>query len=433
MATAPDAARLRALFERPGLHWILDRLVERMSRGRPLVGTIVHSKSTPEERRALDDLLGRPSTRGHRLTLDLSELAQTLRSAGIAGQLEDAVIVIRGPVENQREQTDRRRDEWATLFATTRARLSEHPALVEWVNALARDGTLKRLSHGDLAGAANLMEGALRVVLRSADQEILLANLAAERAGDSHALDRGQPLATLCLRALAALHGIDGQRGAEVRRKAWMAAGVIIDDLSAPVLVFNLRATTGSALEQVLDLHRRQGEPVFLTYRLLEPGQPFEPLDPTMRRVFICENPSVVSAAAREIGPRCQPIICTNGQPASAARLLLSKLRQAGGQLYCHADFDWAGLRIVDQLVREYAAISWRMTVEAYLSVDGSVPLDPQPLKTTWAPDLPDALRTRGTAVFEEQVVRSLLEDLRQGQARSALRAWETLGVDVIG
>jgi hypothetical protein len=53
METVPDATRLRALFERPGLHWILDRLEERMSRGRPLLGTIVHSKSTPEERRAL--------------------------------------------------------------------------------------------------------------------------------------------------------------------------------------------------------------------------------------------------------------------------------------------------------------------------------------------------------------------------------------------
>jgi hypothetical protein len=59
------------------------------------------------------------------------------------------------------------------------------------------------------------------------------------------------------------------------------------------------------------------------------------------------------------------------------------------------------------------------MTVAAYLSVDGSVPLDPQPLKTNWAPDLPDALRTGGTAVFEEQVVRSLLEDLRQGEAKN--------------
>jgi len=412
METAPDAARLRALFEQPGLHWILDRLVERMSRGRPLIGTIVHSKSTSEERRALDDLLGRPSTRGNRLTLDLAELEQTLRSAGIADQLEDAVVVSRGPVKNQREQTERRRDEWAKLFETSRARAAGQPALVEWVNALARDGTLKRLSHGDPGGAAILMEGALRVGMRNPREEVLLANLAAECAGDSHALDRGQPLATLCLRAVTALYGVDGQRGAEARRKAWLAAGVIIDDLSAPVLVFNLRAAAGSSLEQVLDLHRQQGEPVFLTYRQLQLGRSFEPLDPAMRAVFICENPSIVSAAAREIGPSCQPIICTNGQPASAAKLLLSQLRRAGAELYCHADFDWAGLRIIDQLVREYDAIPWRMTVEAYAAVDGGIQLDPQPMTVTWAPDLANSLRAQGRAVFEEQVVCTLLGDL---------------------
>jgi uncharacterized protein (TIGR02679 family) len=407
METAPDAARCRAFFEQPGLRWILERLVERMSRGRPLIGTIVNSKSTLEERRALDDLLGRPSTRGDRLSLDLEELGQTLRSAGMAEQLEDAVIVSRGPVENRREQTERRRDDWARLFEFSRARVTEQPALVEWVNVLARDGTLKRLSRGDPASAELLMESALRVVLRRPDQEILLANLAAECAGDSHALDRGQPLATLCLRAVAALYGVDGQRGAEARRKAWLAARVIIDDLSAPVLVYNLRATTGSPLGQVLDLHRQQGEPAFLTYRQLQRGLPFEPLDPAMRMVFICENPSIVSAAAREIGAGCRPIVCTNGQPASAAKLLLSQLRRAGAELYCHADFDWTGLRIIDQLVRECAAIPWHMTFAAYNSVDGGVPLDPQPLTAVWAP-----------AIFEEQVVRSLLEDLRKWGSR---------------
>jgi hypothetical protein len=62
---------------------------------------------------------------------------------------------------------------------------------------------------------------------------------------------------------------------------------VITDDLSAPVLVFNLRAAADSGLEQVLDLHRQHGEPVFLTYRQLQHGPSFEPLDVSMRVVFI--------------------------------------------------------------------------------------------------------------------------------------------------
>ena len=417
MEIAPDIARLRALFEQPGLRWIMARLAERMSRGRPLSGLIANAQTTADERRALDDLLGRRSTVGSRLSLDLRTLEQTLRSAGMAACLEDAVVACCGPVENQRAQAERRRDEWETVLNAALARCAGQPALVGWVDALARDGTLKRLSRGDVAIAANLMASAWRVISRAPRAEVLLASLAAECAGDSHALDRGQPLATLCLRAIAVLHGLDGQRTANARRKAWAAVGVIIDDLSAPVLTFNLRAAVGSALRQLLDLYRLQGQPAFLTYRQLQSSNMFEPLDSAMRTVFICENPSIVSAAAREIGVHCQPLVCTNGQPASTVHLLFSQLRRAGAELRCHADFDWAGLRIVDQLVREHTAIPWRMNVEDYRAASGTVSLDPQPFTTSWSPELTDAIRARGNAVFEEQLIRFLLTDLRKDES----------------
>jgi uncharacterized protein (TIGR02679 family) len=188
--------------------------------------------------------------------------------------------------------------------------------------------------------------------------------------------------------------------------------GVVIDDLSAPVLTFNLRGTVGSSLEQVLGVYRQQGQPAFLTYRQLQISNMFEPLDPAMRTVFVCENPSIVSAAAREVGGCCKPLICTNGQPTSTVHLLLSQLRDAGAELRCHADFDWAGLRIVDQLVRQHIAIPWRMNAEEYRAASGTVSLDSQPFTASWSPELPDAIRTCGTAVFEEQVIRSLLDDL---------------------
>ena len=388
------------------------RLAKRMSRGRPLSGLIANARATSDERRALDDLLGRRSTVGGRLSLGLPELERVLRSAGMAACLEDAVVACRGPVENQRAKAGRRRDEWEALLNASRARCAAKPALVEWVDLLVREGRLKRLSRGNVTTAANLMTSAWRVILRAAEPEVLLATLAAEGAGDSHALDRGQPLATLCLRAIAVLHGIDGQRSASARRQAWATLGVIIDDLSSPVLTFNLRAAVDSALGQLLDLYRQQGQPGFLTYRQLQTGNVFEPLDPAMRRVFICENPSIVSAAARELGARCHPLICTNGQPTSSVHLLLSQLRCAGAQLWCHADFDWAGLSIVRQLVDGHTAIPWRMSVEEYRAASATVSLDPQPFTASWSPQLPDAIRARGKAVYEEQLIRSLLEDL---------------------
>jgi uncharacterized protein (TIGR02679 family) len=412
MGTAPDGARVRAFFAQPGFEWILDRLAERMSRGRPLTGLIAKAPATLDERRALDDLLGRRSTAGRRLSLDLGELERTLRSAGMAERLEDAVVACRGSIENQRARAEREQEEWTALFNVARSNCHQHEGLLNWISALVRDGSLKRIARGDLPRAAKLMEDTIRVVLRDPTEEILLANLAAECAGDSHALDRGQPLATVCLRAIAAVYGIDGQRTAAARRKAWAAIGVIIDDLSAPVLVFNLRAAASSPLGAVLEVHRQQVQPAFLTYRQLHQGNSFKPLDSAMQVIFVCENPSIVSAAAREIGARCQPLVCTNGQPASATHLLLSQLRQAGAELRCHADFDWAGLRIIDQLAREHAAIPWRMSADTYLGVEGTVVAEPQSFVTSWAPELGEALRHRATAVFEEQVLGSLLDDL---------------------
>jgi len=412
MGTATDAARVRAFFAQPGFAWILDRLAERMSRGRSLTGIIAKARATLDERRALDDLLGRRSTAGQRLSLDLAELERTLRSTGMAERLEDAVVACRGAIENLRERAEREQEGWTALFDGARLQCRKHEGLLNWINSVAGDGALKRLARRDLAIAAKLMEDAISVSLRDPSQEILLATVAAENVGDSHALDRGQPLATLCLRAIAAVHGLDGQRSAGERRKAWAAIGVIIDDLSAPVLVFNLRAATSSPLSSILDLHRQQGQPAFLTYRQVRSGNSFQPLDDSMRVIFICENPSVVSAAARELGGRCRPLVCTNGQPASATNLLLSQLRQAGAELRCHADFDWAGLRIINQLMREHAAIPWRMSADTYLAVEGTIVVEPQSFVTPWAPELADALRNRATAVFEEQVFSSLLQDL---------------------
>ncbi|HEY0790166.1 MAG TPA: TIGR02679 family protein [Chthoniobacterales bacterium] len=411
-----DPERLRLLFDRPSLRWIVDRLAVRQARERPLRGILVRGGATAEERRAVDDLLGRKSTTGNNLSLTLEALEEALREAGLLQELGEVVTACRGPAANRREEAARRRSEWDGVFDAVRTRCAGRPGLLRWVDDVHRQGVLKRMVKGGPTAAAGLLDRALKVIERFPCPGVLLANLAAECLGDSHALDRGQPAGTLCLRAIEVLHGIDGLRSADARRQAWSAAGVIIDDLSAPVLAFNLRGTSGSALEAFLELYRRHGLPGFFTYRQLQTSDAFLPLHPSMRKVFVCENPSVVSAAAREIGTKCLPLVCTNGQPASAVHLLLTRLQQAGAQVHAHADFDWAGLRIVDQLVREHAVLPWRMDAGEYFAAAGTAPLEPQPFSAAWAPDLSEALRRRGKAVFEEQVVGSLLSDLGQEQ-----------------
>ena len=182
-------------------------------------------------------------------------------------------------------------------------------------------GILRRLACGDLDAARRLLDCALTVVLQLPVQGIPLAELAAATAGDSHALDNGQPLGTLVLRAAALMSGVDDTRNAEGRRDAWAGVGVLCDELSAPVLVLNLRGDAKTVTGQALRLHAKHGEPYRLSIRQLLRDPPVFDIATVGRVVYVCENPTVVAAAAHRLGSRSAPLVCIEGQPKTAARL----------------------------------------------------------------------------------------------------------------
>ena len=75
----------------PGLDWLVDRLKSRIERGRGLDrGSVTLAEATSVQRRAVDDLLGRPSTTGKRLRVDLAQLCGSLHTdaEGIRAFLE---------------------------------------------------------------------------------------------------------------------------------------------------------------------------------------------------------------------------------------------------------------------------------------------------------------------------------------------------------
>lgn len=64
-----------------------------------------------------------------------------------------------------------------------------------------------------------------------------------------------------------------------------------------------------------LDRELRDGEPQRLTLRELANGALLPLADEPL---FVCENPSVVAAAADRLGSRCRPLVCTEGIPSTA-------------------------------------------------------------------------------------------------------------------
>ncbi|WP_051494747.1 DUF2399 domain-containing protein [Nocardia nova] len=84
-------------------------------------------------------------------------------------------------------------------------------------------------------------------------------------------------------------------------------------------------------------------------------------------RVFVCENATVVEAAADRYGPCCPPMVCTDGQASLAAIDLVSGLAAAGCSIAVRADIDEAGLTIVENLRSAApAATLWRYNAPTY-------------------------------------------------------------------
>jgi uncharacterized protein (TIGR02679 family) len=183
------------------------------------------------------------------------------------------------------------------------------------------------------------------------------------------------------------------------------------------VLVLGLRADGTGHVDRLLNHAADAGEPLRLTLRMLQGTPPS--IRPTSQPLSVCENPSVVEAAAARLGGRSSPLVCTDGIPTTAVLRLLAGTRRTGAFVRVSADFDAAGVRITNLLAKHVSAIPWRYTADTYrqaiiaqadrqhVRLTGPIPdglLDPQLA--------PEMRRTR-VAVYEEQQTDILLGDLR--------------------
>lgn len=418
-----DRQRLQETLGNEDLTWLLGRLRKLLERGRPLRGVVTLRHSTAAEREAIDRLLGRMPSTGASLSVNLDHLEAVLRHAVLCNDLTEAVEALLGPIANLRTLRAEQVETWRHLFENQRQAglLNErwHP----WLVTVQLSGLLRRLSGNDVSVAGQLLGQAIAVLQKLPCHGIPLAELAAATLGSSHALDSGQPVATLVLRAIAEPCTSDdfgntprarARTRAAIRRDAWASVGVMVDELSSPVLVLNLKGDRQSLTGRSLNLHSAVGEPCRLSVRqLLRHPPSFEPSG-TCPIVFICENPTVVAAAAHRLGNRSAPLVCTDGQPKTATTLLLTQLASAGVSLAYHGDFDWGGLRIGNHIIRRHGAVTWRFDARHYLEHRGGIELIGSPVAASWDAELMSAMVRAGRAIHEEQVLDDLLNDLAE-------------------
>lgn len=402
--------RLVRLLGGPDLEALRARLRARFERGDPGNEFTLSDLSSPE-RQALEGLLGRAPRVAKSIQLSHAELDRAIARAGLAPDLRAALEALDGPIADRRADQARLEQAWRAVVAdTTEQRL--RLALAE-TTGLA---LLKRCAGGDPARASGLVQQAERVLALLPAAGLSRAQVAALAIGDAHALDAGQPVATLVLRACrgnANLRGDEPEAGEIDVRDQWARVGVVISELAAPVLCFNVPVSGDSPCARLVRTATSVAEPVHLTLRALLRNPPV--WDVSGVEVSICENASIVAAAADRLQHRCAPLVCTDGMPGAAQQVLLRQLAAGGARLRYHGDFDWPGLRIGNFVVREFSAQPWRFGAADYLlaapGAGPSLKLE-QRVEALWDHQLPAAMLSLGFALHEESVAELLLTDL---------------------
>ena len=413
-----DDGRLQRLLGGESLSSLRKRLRQRFERG-PADGKLESVRLAnlgTDEHAALAGLMGRSARFSSSMQINVLLIDEALNRAGIATSLREALELIDGPIVHAETARAELQAEWSRVVS-----LVGHADFSAYLRVPSGLGVLKRLSNGSPDAAVRLCRGVDIVLDALPAGGMTRSQLAAKMLGDAHALDNGRPAAALVLAVwrakAAAMHdphdedplNIENEGGDERIRDVWAKAGVLVNELARPALFLNL-STKGRPI-----LPNAAGEPTYASLRFLlrcNPSWDVSGLD-----VYVCENANLLAIAADQCGSKCAPIVCTDGMPAAAQRVMLRQLAAAGGRLHYHGDFDWAGVRIGNCVMRECGARPWRFDASDYLAAVAQAPrpglvLAGPEAEASWDEALTVAMRKHQLSIAEESLADVLLQDL---------------------
>ena len=164
----------------------------------------------------------------------------------------------------------------------------------------------------------------------------------ASMTGNPHFLDANTPNYTLFLKLLAFIKKIDEPKTTFEKHNFLKQNGIFIDDISNFVITYKLNSDSN-----LVNAFEEQNQILNLCLaNLIE----IKKLDTKIKKVFIFENPSLLSS----IKNLNVPIVITYGIPNQCVYTVLEMLNNSGNSLYYNGDFDPEGLIIANKLKEKF-------------------------------------------------------------------------------
>mgnify|MGYP000595490278 CR=1 FL=1 len=383
----------------------------------------VVTEPSAEERQAVDRMLGVRS-RGRSLRVPLDRLDALLRERA-GSSLAEVVAAACGPLRDRPAEraaaTAAEAEFWQA--AAEHPATGRHEALSGWLARVRAVGAHRRLDDPvrRVGEALDVLEHL------PAPETVGRARLAAKILGDSHSLDDSAPTGRLVIAALAYMAGADeAPLAAATRRQLWGDHGVSLDETSSTVLTLGLRPVAVGPLTEAASRWAQGGLPLPLPLAAVR-AERWRAEPETL--VSVCENATVVEAAAARFGQDCPPMVCVEGNPSLAARLLLTSLVAGGAELRYHGDFGAGGIAIGNIVIGELGAKSWRFDSVAHAAALAAASANPRPCRpiagrvpvARWDAELAPAIERCGVEVEEEHVLEDLLADVGPSRVTPAI------------
>lgn len=347
-------------------------------------GTVTLEAGTEEERRALEGFLGRAMT-GERLRFSLAEFEKALGETRFgAVSLKELLEAYSGEaLATNRERLEQRKSRedrfWEELeYQAGRILAGNEPDSQEaaaWVREMGQEKTggyslvMKEYRKSEESARALVLQvvRCLELCRRSEPPGIRLAVLAARITGSPHALDRQSPAGTLLSWALARREGSGFPPNARSWKALYEKNGILVDELSSTVAAYGIHLVTDQGRHPAWEGYWQMREPGLLSLAGLTRVQAAYG---ESKDIWIVENEMVFSELLERLSGYPAAVLCTSGQPRTAAYGLLELLcRKDSGHTFWYAgDLDPEGLAIAQRIWNSFPdrVRIWRMGAEDY-------------------------------------------------------------------
>lgn len=393
-------------------------------------GKVTLPQARETERKAIQKVLGK-NMPPEKVCFSLQEFEAALQQTKFAPvSLKKVLDVYFGEeIRTNQEKTERQREEKEQFFS----QLQE-----EFLQKDYADGGLwlqlvreqKKYGYSLLAAERQHSEEDARALVRNVGEAlkrispdktegIPLAVLAAEVTGNPHYFDRGSTAGALLMSALCSLTACEYPQNAYDWREALFQHNIVPDEVSNTVIIYGLHLVTEAGLHPAFEGFCRMQEPGILTLSNLKNVKSVYGESDT---VFVVENEMVFSHLVEKLRGKAVTLLCTSGQPRTAALKLLELLAEKQVPIYYSGDIDPEGIKIADRIRGKFpeAVRIWRMGIQDYEKAISPEEVSDRRLamlEGVKCPELQEAaqcIKMTKKAAYQENLFIDLLTDIEK-------------------